>query len=65
MRRWLFFAVALPVAAWVLDRVANEIARKRGEGTVTHALRMPRARRIARRAHRATDTLNRRSGWNA
>jgi hypothetical protein len=50
MRRWVFFAVAVPVAAWALDRVADQIAARRGEGHVTRVLRMPRAHRLARRA---------------
>jgi hypothetical protein len=50
MRRWMLFAVAIPVGAWALDRVADQIARRRGESTATRILRTPRARRRARRA---------------
>jgi hypothetical protein len=51
MRRWLFFALAVPIAAWALDRIADQIAQRRGEGTVTRLMREPHARRVARRAH--------------
>jgi len=50
MRRWILFAMVVPVAAWVLDRVADQIATRRGEGHVTRLLRMPRAHRLARKA---------------
>jgi hypothetical protein len=49
MRRWLFFALAVPLGGWLLDRLANEIARRRGEGVVTRAMRAPRAHRLAHR----------------
>jgi hypothetical protein len=51
MRRWLFFAVAVPLAAWLLDRIADQIAVRRGEGAMTRAMRIPHERRLARRAH--------------
>ena len=50
MRRWLFLVVAVPAFAWLLDRVADQIETRRGEGAVTHAMRVPHARRVARRA---------------
>jgi len=49
MRRWLLLAVAVPLAAWLLDRIADQIALRRGESRVTRALRAPHARRAARR----------------
>jgi hypothetical protein len=50
MRRWLFFALAVPVAGWLLDRIADRIASRRGEDSLTRAMRVPHARRVARRA---------------
>jgi len=49
MRRWVFFAIAVPVGAWLLDRLADQIALRRGEGALTGVLRAPNARRVARR----------------
>ena len=49
MRRWAFFAIAVPIAAWALDRVADRIAIRRGEGAVTHLLRTPRELRLAQK----------------
>jgi len=34
VRRWIFFAVAVPIGAWLLDRLAEQIALRRGEGAV-------------------------------
>jgi len=50
MRRWLIFAVAIPLGAWVLDRLADQIAIRRGESAVTRALRVPHTHRMRRRA---------------
>jgi len=50
VRRWILLGVAVPLTAWTLDRVADRIAARRGESRVTRAMRMPRARRLARKA---------------
>jgi len=50
MRRWLLVAVAFPLAAWLLERLADELAMRRGEGPVTRALRAPQKYRAARAA---------------
>jgi hypothetical protein len=49
MRRWLIVAVAVPLAAWALDRVADGIALRYGEGRITRMLRRPRGYRLARK----------------
>jgi hypothetical protein len=49
MRRWLLFAVALPFGAWLLERVADRLAERRGEDRVTALLRAPHRLRQARR----------------
>lgn len=41
-RRWLFLAVLLPLAVWGLEKLGDELAERRGEGTTTKALRTPR-----------------------
>lgn len=38
-RRWALFAVGVPVAAWTLDRIGEEIEERRGESSATQALR--------------------------
>ena len=50
IRRWLLLAVAFPLTAWLLDRLADELAMRRGEGPVTRALRAPKKYRAARAA---------------
>jgi hypothetical protein len=42
LRRWLLFAVAVPVTAWMLDQVAEVIAQRRGESRTTKIMREPR-----------------------
>jgi hypothetical protein len=49
MRRKLFALLAIPVGAWALDRVADLVASRRGEGTVTKLMRKPHQRRQARK----------------
>lgn len=38
-RRWALFAVGVPVAAWTLDRIGEEMEHRRGESGTTQALR--------------------------
>lgn len=38
-RRWALFAVGVPVAAWTLDRIGEEMEERRGESSTTQALR--------------------------
>jgi hypothetical protein len=42
LRRWVFFAVALPLAAWGLDQLAALIEQRRGPSRTTRWLREPR-----------------------
>jgi hypothetical protein len=42
LRRWLLFAVAVPIFAWVLDQAAEVIAARRGESRTTTIMREPR-----------------------
>ena len=42
VRRWLLFAVALPLLAWGLDQLAGWIEYRRGESRTTHLMREPR-----------------------
>jgi len=49
MRRWLLFAIVVPLFAWALARLADRIAAQRGESPGTAVLRAPyqwRQRRI-------------------
>ena len=39
--RWMLMLVILPVATWALAEVADKVAARRGENTVTRALRAP------------------------
>lgn len=39
IRRWLLFAVGVPVAAWLLERIGESIESSRGESGVTRTLR--------------------------
>ena len=53
IRRWVILAVAVPLASWALAQVADRIRAKRGESTMTKALRAPqnwRQRRAAKAA---------------
>jgi hypothetical protein len=38
IKRWLLFAVGVPLVAWVLDRVATSLEASRGESEVTRGL---------------------------
>jgi hypothetical protein len=49
-RRWLILLVAVPLGSWLLARVADRVARGRGEGKVTRALRAPEQWRQRRKA---------------
>jgi hypothetical protein len=42
IRRWLFLAVLVPLTFWGLERLGEELARRRGESTATKVLRAPR-----------------------
>jgi hypothetical protein len=51
MRRRVLWLVVVPFGAWILGRLADRIAERKGEGTLTHILRAPaqlRSRRSAR-----------------
>jgi hypothetical protein len=38
IKRWMLFAVGLPLAAWAIDKVANRIEDTRGQSDVTKGL---------------------------
>lgn len=38
-RRWLLVAVGIPVGAWALERVADEIEQRKGDHPVARNLR--------------------------
>lgn len=38
-RRWLIVAVGVPVAAWALDRLGEQLEARRGETTLSQAVR--------------------------
>jgi hypothetical protein len=40
-RRWLILLVVVPLASWLLARIADRMSEQRGESTVTRALRIP------------------------
>jgi hypothetical protein len=42
LRRWLLFAVAVPVVALLLEKAAEAIAHWRGESRTTRIMREPR-----------------------
>ena len=42
LRRWVLFAVAVPIGAWLLERAAEMIAQRRGESRTTRVMREPR-----------------------
>ena len=48
--RWLVLTVAVPVGAWLLDRLAAEVEQRHGRTDLTRAMRWPRAARRQRRA---------------
>ncbi len=50
LRRWVILAIALPLASWLLARVADHIGRSRGESRMTRAMRAPQHWRERRRA---------------
>jgi hypothetical protein len=39
LRRWVLLAVALPVAAWALDRAGTTLEQRQGSTRVSRALR--------------------------
>jgi hypothetical protein len=39
LRRWVLLAVALPVAAWALDRAGTALEQRQGSTRVSRALR--------------------------
>lgn len=56
IRRWVILALAVPVGSWLLAQLADQIRARRGESTVTKALRAPqqwRERRAAKAARAA------------
>ena len=42
LRRWILFAIAIPVVAWLLEQAAEAIAQRRGESAATRIMREPR-----------------------
>ena len=46
--RWLLLTVGVPVGAWLLDRVAQEVEQRHGRSDLTRAMRWPHARRQRR-----------------
>jgi hypothetical protein len=42
LRRWILFAIAIPVVAWMLEEAAEAIAQRRGESRATRIMREPR-----------------------
>jgi hypothetical protein len=56
IRNWVILAVALPLGSWLLAQLADRIRARRGESTMTRALRAPqqwRERRAAKAAEAA------------
>jgi hypothetical protein len=49
-RRWLVLLIVVPLGSWLLARIADRVARERGEGKVTKALRAPEQWRQRRKA---------------
>lgn len=39
--RWMLMLVVVPAATWALAELADRVAERRGESTVTRALRVP------------------------
>jgi hypothetical protein len=39
LRRWLLLAVGIPLGAWALERVANEIEERKGDHPAARGLR--------------------------
>jgi hypothetical protein len=50
LTRWMIMLVAVPLASWALAEVADRVAARRGESTVTRALRVPARLRQQRSA---------------
>ncbi len=44
-KRWLVMGVAVPVAVWLLEQVADRIEDRRGESPWTRSLRWPQEQR--------------------
>jgi hypothetical protein len=42
LRRWIVFAIAIPLVAWLLEQAADAIAQRRGESRATRIMREPR-----------------------
>lgn len=42
LRRWILFAVLVPLVALLLERAAEAIAQRRGESRTTRIMREPR-----------------------
>ena len=49
-RRWVFFLVVVPLGSWLLARIADGLAERKGESRVTQALRAPQQWRLNRTA---------------
>jgi hypothetical protein len=49
-RRWLILLVVVPLGSWLLARIADRMSERRGESTVTKALRVPERWRHRRKA---------------
>jgi hypothetical protein len=41
LTRWMFMLVVLPLTVWAMAEIADRVAARRGESTLTHALRLP------------------------
>ena len=41
LTRWMLMLVVVPVAAWAMAQLADQVAARRGESFVTRALRVP------------------------
>ena len=44
-KRWLVMGVAVPIAFWLLERVADEIEERNGESGWTRTMRWPQEQR--------------------
>jgi hypothetical protein len=52
VRKWILLSIGVPLAAWLLKRVADQIGARRGESTTTRLLRLPdELRRERKRGH--------------
>ena len=39
--RWLLLLLAIPLTVWTADKIAEQVERRRGQSSVTRALRAP------------------------